>query len=596
MIARKIGKLIRGNVAPFHIYSACILGALIGFLPGFGEAPGLYLAFLSLLVVLNANLFLAGVTLLVSGLLALVLLPVSFHTGRMLLDGPATGLFQTLINAPVFAWFGFENYVATGGLLLGLIFGGGAGYGMVRFVRTIRRALAQWESRPESFEKWTGKWYIKLPAWLLIGGIKGKASYAELAEMRKGKPFRTIGLALVAVTVAFLAVLTLFFQDYILTAQLRGGLERLNGATVDIDSTELNLPAGVFRIHGLAMADPEALDTNVFQAGSIILDISTASLLRKKFELDSVVVEEGRSGSERRIPGSLVGPAPRPAPPEPDVTGLEDYLAAAAMWKRRLSTARQWIERISPPTPADEADPDPERVTLAERLHQRADALGYSSVRADHLVTGKPRVTVRQFRAGGVELAQLPGRLLDVEGRHLSTQPALLEEASEISVRSRDEAISLDLIMGTSAREPSGNRIDFRLTGMDWDAIRSELIAAEDFPLQGGRFDLELIGSFEPAALQLPLHARFHQTTVVLPGAGTTQVDRLEVPIELTGPMDNPRVRVPPDALRDALAGAGQQRLLDEARGLLGGDDDSESEDLRDRAGSLLERMRSGDR
>jgi hypothetical protein len=40
-----------------------------------------------------------------------------------LLDGPTQGLFKALINAPVFALFGFDNYVATGALALGLVIG-----------------------------------------------------------------------------------------------------------------------------------------------------------------------------------------------------------------------------------------------------------------------------------------------------------------------------------------------------------------------------------------------------------------------------------------------------------------------------------------
>jgi hypothetical protein len=37
MIMRKIGKIILGKVTPFQIIAACMLGAMIGFLPGFSQ-------------------------------------------------------------------------------------------------------------------------------------------------------------------------------------------------------------------------------------------------------------------------------------------------------------------------------------------------------------------------------------------------------------------------------------------------------------------------------------------------------------------------------------------------------------------------------
>src|SRR5690606_33374978 len=122
-LIRKIGALLRGKATPFQITAGCVLGAMLGFMPGFSHAPGLIVVLTFALVVINGNLLLAGLVGLAAKLLSLALMPVSFHLGRFLLDGPTEGLFKALINAPVFALFGFESYVATGGLLLGGIIG-----------------------------------------------------------------------------------------------------------------------------------------------------------------------------------------------------------------------------------------------------------------------------------------------------------------------------------------------------------------------------------------------------------------------------------------------------------------------------------------
>ena len=68
--------------------AACVLGALIGFLPGWAQAPGLMLLSMFLLIILNANLLLAGLVGLGARLLSLAAAPLLFKIGRLLLDGP----------------------------------------------------------------------------------------------------------------------------------------------------------------------------------------------------------------------------------------------------------------------------------------------------------------------------------------------------------------------------------------------------------------------------------------------------------------------------------------------------------------------------
>lgn len=67
MITRKIGKLLRGNASRAQITAATTLGSLLGFTPGFSQAPGWNLLLICLLVLLNVNLFLAAITALLAG-------------------------------------------------------------------------------------------------------------------------------------------------------------------------------------------------------------------------------------------------------------------------------------------------------------------------------------------------------------------------------------------------------------------------------------------------------------------------------------------------------------------------------------------------
>src|SRR5688500_19277982 len=100
MISRSIGSILRGKGTPAQFMMACILGAALGFMPGFKQAPGLAICLTLLLVLLNANLFLAVTVGLLAKLAALALMPVSFAIGRFALDGPTQRLFKSMINAP----------------------------------------------------------------------------------------------------------------------------------------------------------------------------------------------------------------------------------------------------------------------------------------------------------------------------------------------------------------------------------------------------------------------------------------------------------------------------------------------------------------
>ena len=110
---RKIGAVLRGKATRPQILIAVLLGTCLGFVPGsflpqdlgggFMQAPGLIVSLVCLALILNANLALFGLATLFAKLISLPLLPVAVSVGRLVLEGPAEGLFRWLVNAPVFA-------------------------------------------------------------------------------------------------------------------------------------------------------------------------------------------------------------------------------------------------------------------------------------------------------------------------------------------------------------------------------------------------------------------------------------------------------------------------------------------------------------
>jgi uncharacterized protein (DUF2062 family) len=73
-LTRKIGKILRGNPTPFQLIMACVLGTLLGFVPGFSQAPGLLIALTFALIVIHANLVLAALVGILVKLVALKIL------------------------------------------------------------------------------------------------------------------------------------------------------------------------------------------------------------------------------------------------------------------------------------------------------------------------------------------------------------------------------------------------------------------------------------------------------------------------------------------------------------------------------------------
>lgn len=59
MLLRKIGKLIMGQATPFQIIAAAMIGGAMGFMPGL-QAAGMIFLLLLILIMLNANLFVAA--------------------------------------------------------------------------------------------------------------------------------------------------------------------------------------------------------------------------------------------------------------------------------------------------------------------------------------------------------------------------------------------------------------------------------------------------------------------------------------------------------------------------------------------------------
>ncbi|MBK8099137.1 MAG: hypothetical protein IPK26_18675 [Planctomycetes bacterium] len=589
---RKIGSVLRGKATRGQVLLATMLGGLLGFVPGFflpgdlgggfRQAPGLILSLLFLVLILNANLGVFGVTLLLAKITSLLTLPLAGAMGGFLLDGPTQGLFRMLINAPVTAWFGFEYYATTGGLPLGLLFGLLMGFGLNAMLRAIRTHMAGVEENSERYQKYANKRWVKLCTWLFLGGGKGKQTWKELSETTKfGLPIRISGVILVVVLGASLYVFQQWFSTPILTRNLRAGLVAANGATVDLEAARLDLADGTVKLQRLAVADAKALDRDLLAADELVARIDTRELLRKRLVIDEITSDNARAGTRRSTPGVVIpGDEPPPPPPPPPAAGsktIDDYLKDVEVWKARLEQARQWIEKLTggEATPAEQQTPEQRQAELDEQARLK----GLASVVANHLLEGSPRVLIRKIDIKGLGYV-IDGveEKLDLVGRNLSTDPSLLEAAATFAVQSQSDKLKL----GLAAPGKGGGKVglDFAWRRLPVDSVFGQLKLAGASPLKGGTMDLVSNGSLSfakgvGAVLDLPLNVALKETTFAFAGMKETRVESLALPVGVRGAVTQPSVHLDDKALQDAFVAAGQKELASFVQGqagkLLGG-------------------------
>jgi hypothetical protein len=385
--------------------------------------------------------------------------------------------------------------------------------------------------------------------------------------------------------IALAVVVKMFFSGPLIAWALKSGLETANGATVDLESTDVDLRAGRITITGLAIADPKDLGTDLLRAAKVEGQINTTNLLRKRVQLDKLLVSDATHGEKRRIPGRRTGPAPAPQPEPPATPGqgktLDEYLKDAKVWKERLAQAREWLDKLSgrdkdsatarkpgETTPTSPGEPAQPLEPLAERIERLVREHGYANVAASHLIEGAPTVLVSELVAENVRTPQFEGETVDIIAKNLSTHPSLTAGAPELSIRTSKDTMLLDILLGEATASPTQNRIKLAWKGLPIDTFARSLASdANSSPMRGGTIDFSTDGRWSRGLLDLPLNVILHNTTLSMAGSQPQQVKRLVVPIGVAGSLDQPRVTIDQEKLSKALVDAGANELAGRAKG-----------------------------
>ena len=582
LLIRKFLKTLIGSATPFQVLLACVLGALLGFLPITNGGTIAALMLLLLLLVLDANLFLAGIVAGGVKLVSIATAPLAFEIGRLLIDGPTRPIAAVLANGPVTAWLGFDRYLSVGGLVLGLVIGVLLGLVVSKIVLRLRSTLAGLEEGSDLFRALMRRRTIRWAAWILFGGIP-KGGFSSSAA-RRGLPIRISGVLVSASVVVLLAITGWLLAGDAAKRFLVQELTRLNGSTVDIEDIDIAWFEGRAEIVGLQMSDPEAPTRNLFEAQLLTADLDLDSFLRRRFVIDDVVVSSARLESDRRTPGVRQDSSDRPPenedPSVPDIDGiplpegnLEDYLRTAREWKERLRQIQGVVKRITdriPPKATSEPESASSRPedSLEAWLREQVDLHGYAGVRATHIIEKAPTVLVRRIEAAGIRTRDQAGPTYDLVITSVSTEPRLVDSAPSIELASSDQSISAGLELGRVSRIGDRNRFDVDLRHLPAGRIVEQLIDSEDPPFSGGTIDAAMVGTFTlrpVVTLVGPLEVVLRDCTLRIANESAT-IAELPVRLDVGGRLDDPAVALDEKAFAAALEAAGAGALAARAR------------------------------
>jgi len=116
------------------------------------------------------------------------------------------------------------------------------------------------------------------------------------------------------------------------------------GARVDLDAARVGLRAGTVSLRGLAVTDPGAPMTNLFEAEEIVLDVALLAALERKVVIDTMAVRGLRFGTPRATSGALPeGAAGAGEGPGAVRRAVEDWRSQVRIPPISLSTLTQAV-------------------------------------------------------------------------------------------------------------------------------------------------------------------------------------------------------------------------------------------------------------
>lgn len=508
------------------------LGVLAGFIAG-PNVP--FAAALLAVVVLNLPLPWFAASLLASLAAAYALTPVFYGVGQRLLDQTAFGAALARAgDGALMALLDLDRYVTLGGLVLGVALGLAIG--------EATRAALRWSTR----------------------GIQTATTPAPILRPRA---WQAVALALVIATASLFGVAPRWLGQRLLQHA-----SATNGAEITAQNARVNVFTGHVLAHGVSIADPGNLSRDSLRIGTVQGSLRVGHLLRGRLHVDSLQMHDIEANQLRPVSAaplrggrtvaeSSVGAPYRRTPNDGSSTvDLERYLSdsgAVAAWCQAASRLAAELESLRPARPAGGPTPQPSRLALRQRRSTLGRSLPSLLVKQIHC-EGLPA----SWKLGQQAAIQLANVTSDPRRSGLPTRALIIAPATGLAVEAHlnlhDSLRPHDLRIQSHDLRPQMVCNLQRLSEM---AVPSELAAcvAGQGWFDRERIDVQLVIAAPTTGLQLRADRPLAGLPAQLWKDAAQELDRLELPLQLTGSLTRPRLILDPQAARQRF----QQQLAD---------------------------------
>ena len=567
---RKFIKMVRGGAAPWQIVVSCLLGVIIGMIPGFNA---LVLVGIVIFALLNLSLGLMLIGVVVGKALCLAMAAVTFEIGYFMIHGIGLeGLFAAACQTPFVALMDLDVYCLVGALPVAIIVGIILGWIIARMIKLVRIGSIAAGAKSVKVQNISSNFIVRILLRILFG--KQKKSMAEMLAARH-PVIRKAGVVLLAIIVGLVVVLEVVFLDRIAQSALVGGLEASVGTEVNVKTVDLSLTGGRFDLDGLQITDPDKPTHNMVNINKLTTDISIADLLTRRIVIEELVIGELINGAKRDKPGEVYRKPKREEEEDTPFT-LSDYFEHKDQILEYLAKIRDYLENQDKKR-KDRTERTPEETR--QRVDEMAANRGYLKVSAASLLTERPLITIRSIRIDKLPIPVENIGDCTVDVKELSSDLALNEKPMTLSVKSKETAFDvfamLDFVNAGTMHTLNVNAPNLPVAAMG---------ITDKCPLDISEAlaDLKFNGKFNRNKLAFPIELKLHGMKSAVRGdqkvlgldaktAGEMfkNVKTMMLAADIRGAVASPEVHVNVGktltGLKDALFAAGKAKLANMA-------------------------------
>lgn len=208
-----------------------------------------------------------------------------------------------------------------------------------------------------------------------------------------------------SVVLGLIALWALLFADRTLKWAVESGGTAVVGARVDVARAKLGILDGRVALEGLAVTDPSAPMTNMFEVEALVFKVGLLPALERKVVIDTVAARGIRFGTPRRVSGAI--------PQKPN-----DVLATSAVmeaFKRQVKVPPLELSTLTKSVDVGAISAD-SLATLREARHALAFADTAKAKLLADIAAADPRPTLDSAQALATRLQSANLRTLGISG------------------------------------------------------------------------------------------------------------------------------------------------------------------------------------